>query len=121
MPADRTVKLGVIGSAAGLFSGVFGVGGGSVIVPLLVLWLGYDQREAAGTSLLAIAFIASFAAALQGALYANVHLADGLLLGLPAVGGVIAGAGLSRRLPHTTLALLFSALLVAAAVQLVLE
>jgi len=120
MPAERALRLGAIGTAAGLFSGIFGVGGGSVIVPLLVLWMGYEQREAAGTSLLAIAFIASFAAALQGA-YGNVHLVDGLLIGVPAVGGVMAGAALSRRLPHTTLALLFSALLVAASVQLVLE
>ena len=120
MAADRTLKLGAIGTLAGLFSGVFGVGGGSVIVPLLVLWMGYEQREAAGTSLLAIAFIASFAAALQGA-YGNVHVVAALLVGVPAVGGVIAGAALSRRLPHTTLALLFAALLVGAAVQLALE
>ena len=42
---------------AGLFSGLFGVGGGIVIVPLLVLWLGYDERRATGTSLAAIVVI----------------------------------------------------------------
>ena len=57
-----------IGTLAGLFSGLFGVGGGSVIVPLLVLWLGYDERAATATSLAAIVFIAAFAAAVQGAL-----------------------------------------------------
>ncbi|MHB8492142.1 MAG: TSUP family transporter [Solirubrobacteraceae bacterium] len=120
MAVDRTVKLAVVGTAAGLFSGVFGVGGGTVIVPMLVLWFGYDQREAAGTSLLAIVFIACFAAAFQG-VYGNVHVVDGLLIGVPAVGGVTFGAWLSRRLPHITLAFLFSAVLVAAAVELVLE
>ena len=67
-----------IGTAAGLFSGLFGVGGGTVIVPLLVVWLGYGEREATGTSLAAIVFIAGFAAAVQGA-YGNVHVLDALL------------------------------------------
>jgi uncharacterized membrane protein YfcA len=117
---DRLFKLAVIGIAAGLFSGLFGVGGGSVVVPLLVLWLGYTQLEAAGTSLLAISFIAAFAAAIQG-LYGNVHLLDGVLVGVPAVAGVMFGAWLAQRLPHRTLALVFAAVLLAAAVELVLQ
>src|SRR5580693_7518725 len=60
-PASRTLKIAAIGSAAGFFSGLFGVGGGSVMVPLLVLWLAYDERAATGTSLAAIVFIAVFA------------------------------------------------------------
>jgi uncharacterized membrane protein YfcA len=44
------VRLAAIATAAGAFSGLFGVGGGTIIVSLLVLWLGYDQREATGTS-----------------------------------------------------------------------
>jgi uncharacterized membrane protein YfcA len=63
----RTLKLMTIGTLAGVFSGLFGVGGGSVIVPLLILWLGYDERAATATSLAAIVFIAGFAAAVQGA------------------------------------------------------
>ena len=114
------LKLAVIGTAAGLFSGIFGVGGGSTIVPLLVLWLAYAQREAVGTSLLAIVFIAAFAAALQAA-YGNVRFLDGVLIGVPAVGGVLFGAWLAQRLPQRTLALLFSGVLVAAAVELVLQ
>jgi uncharacterized membrane protein YfcA len=117
---DRRLKLVAIGTAAGFFSGVFGVGGGSVLVPLLVLWLGFQQREAAGTSLMAIAFIASLAAAIQGA-YGNVRPLDGILVGVPATAGVLLGAWLARRLPHRTLALAFSAVLVAAAVELLIE
>ena len=45
MPGGRLVKLFAIGTAAGLFSGLF-VGGGIVIVPLLVLWLGYREHVA---------------------------------------------------------------------------
>ena len=87
-----------IGTAAGLFSGLFGVGGGSVIVPLLVLWLGYDERAATATSLAAIVFIAAFAAGTQG-LYGNVHVLDALLVGVPAVGGVLIGTWLQQRVP----------------------
>ena len=65
--ATAPLKLVAIGTAAGLFSGLFGVGGGSVIVPLLVLWLGYERARGDRTSLAAIVFIAGFAAAVQGA------------------------------------------------------
>jgi uncharacterized membrane protein YfcA len=109
-----------IGTLAGLFSGLFGVGGGSVIVPLLVLWLGYGERAATATSLAAIVFIAGFAAALQG-LYGNVRLLDAVLVGVPAIGGVLIGTRLQQRLPPRAIALLFAAVLVASAVELVIR
>jgi uncharacterized protein len=118
--SGRSLKLATIGTLAGLFSGLFGVGGGSVIVPLLVLWLGYEERSATATSLAAIVFIAAFAAAVQG-LYGNVHVADAALVGVPAVGGVLAGAWLAQRLRGRAISLLFAALLVASAVELVLR
>jgi hypothetical protein len=114
---ERTLKLAAIGTAAGLFSGLFGVGGGTVIVPLLVLWFGYGEREATGTSLAAIVFIAAFAAAVQGG-YGNLRVGDGLLVGVPAVGGVLAGTWLQQRLANRAIGLLFAALLVATAVEL---
>ena len=116
----RAVKLALIGTAAGAFSGLFGVGGGTVIVPLLVLWLGYDERAATGTSLGAIVFIAAFAAATQG-LYGNVHVLDGVLIGIPAVGGVMIGTRLQQRVSGSAITLLFAAVLVASAVDLVLR
>jgi uncharacterized protein len=120
LPAPRThraLKLGIIGTAAGVFSGLFGVGGGTVMVPLLVLWLGYGPREATGTSLAAIVFIAGFAAATQGA-YGNVHVLDAVLIGVPAVGGVLLGTWLQQRLATRSISLLFAAVLVASAVEL---
>ena len=120
MPRRRTLTLGAIGTAAGFFSGLFGVGGGVVIVPLLVLWLAYEQREATGTSLAAITVIASAAAGVQ-ALYGNVHLDDGLLLGVPAVAGVVGGTALQQRIPQRTIALLFAALLVVTSVRIALS
>jgi uncharacterized protein len=116
----RSLKLMVIGTLAGLFSGLFGVGGGSVIVPLLVLWLAYDERAATATSLAAIIFIAGFGAAAQG-FYGNVHVLDALLIGVPAVGGVVLGTWLQQRISPRWISLLFAAVLVASAIELVLR
>ena len=113
----RTLRLAAIGTAAGLFSGLFGVGGGTVIVPLLVLWRGYDERTATGTSLAAIVVIASAAVAVHAG-YGTVHPDYGLLVAVPALGGVVAGTWLQQRIRLRTISLLFAALLVASAVGL---
>ncbi len=117
---NRTLKLMVIGTLAGVFSGLFGVGGGTVIVPLLVLWLAYGERVATGTSLAAIIFIAAFGAATQG-LYGNVNVLDAVLIGVPAVGGVLIGTALQQHLRSRWISLLFAAVLVASAVELILR
>ncbi|HSD76790.1 MAG TPA: TSUP family transporter [Solirubrobacteraceae bacterium] len=118
MPPARTLKLALTGTLAGLFSGLFGVGGGVVIVPLLVLWLGVDVRTATGTSLAAIVVIAGAAAAAQAG-YGNVKPLEGLLVGVPAVGGVVAGTWLQQRVPQRVTSLAFAAFLVVMAVLLV--
>lgn len=120
MARGRTLELAAIGTLAGLFSGLFGVGGGTVIVPLLILRLGFGEREATGTSLAAIVLIAVYAAGTQGA-YGNVHVGDAALVGLPAVVGVIGGTALQQRVPQRTISLGFAALLVVVAVTLVLR
>ncbi|MCW3020866.1 MAG: hypothetical protein JWR30_188 [Conexibacter sp.] len=117
--AQRTLRLAAIATGAGLFSGLFGVGGGTIIVPLLVLWLGYGTREATGTSLAAIIVIAAAAMLTQG-VYGNLHLGDGLLVGLPAVGGVLAGTALQQRVDPRVVSLLFAALMVATAMTLLI-
>src|SRR3954454_10189575 len=114
----RLLRLALIGTAAGFFSGLFGVGGGTVMVPLLILWLGYGEREATGTSLAAIIVIAAAGAATQ-ALYGNVHPAEALVVGAPAVAGVIAGTALQQRVPERAVAFAFAVLLVVSAVLLV--
>jgi uncharacterized membrane protein YfcA len=119
MPSRRTLTLAAIGTLAGAFSGLFGVGGGVVIVPLLVLLLGFDERVATGTSLAAIAVIAAVATAVHAA-YGNVHFGDGVLVGLPAVAGVIAGAELQQRLPTRLISLIFAVLLTGVAIDLLI-
>src|SRR5215470_7120315 len=88
---DELIKLAAIGSLAGLFSGLFGVGGGTVIVPLLIFWFAYGERLATGTSLAAIVVVGALGAVAQGGIYGNVHVLTGLWLSIPAVAGVIAG------------------------------
>jgi uncharacterized membrane protein YfcA len=113
----RALKLATVGTAAGAFSGLFGVGGGLVVVPLLILWLGYGEREATGTSLAAIVVIAACGTAFQGA-YGNVDVAKGVLVGVPAVGGVVAGTALQQRIPTRWIAGGFALFLAGSAILL---
>src|SRR5215475_9946852 len=114
------LRLAVIGTVAGLFSGLFGVGGGTVIVPLLILWFGYGERVATGTSLGAIVLIGLLGAIAQGGIYGNVHVGTGLALTLPAVVGVLLGTAIQQRIPQRAVSLLFAALLVAIAIELII-
>ena len=115
----RVLRLAAIGTAAGVFSGLFGVGGGTIIVPLLILWLGYGEREATGTSLAAIVGIAAIGAAAHGA-YGNVHPKEDVMNALPAVGGVVAGTALQQRIPERVVSGAFAVVLVASALALAL-
>jgi uncharacterized membrane protein YfcA len=126
MPATATPdhavwKLAAIGTLAGLFSGLFGVGGGTIIVPLLIFWFGYGERLATGTSLAAIILIGLLGAIAQGGIYGNVHLGTGLLLAIPAVVGVVLGTAIQQRIPQRAVSYLFALLLVAIAVELILS
>jgi uncharacterized membrane protein YfcA len=119
VPENRTIRLAVIGILAGAFSGLFGVGGGLVMVPLLLLWLGFGEREATATSLCAIIFIAALAAAGQ-AFYGNVDLGNATLLAVPAVVGVGLGVALQQRLSERAVSVAFALLLGIIAVELII-
>ncbi|HET7053341.1 MAG TPA: sulfite exporter TauE/SafE family protein [Solirubrobacterales bacterium] len=118
---DHTLKLAAVGTVAGAFSGIFGVGGGTVIVPLLIFWFGYGERLATGTSLGAIVLVGLIGALAQGGIYGNVHLGTGLLLSIPAVLGVLAGTAIQQRIPQRAVSLIFAALLFAVAVELIVK
>src|SRR6187200_1463416 len=126
MPAAATPdhivwKLAAIGTLAGIFSGLFGVGGGTIIVPLLIFWFAYGERLATGTSLAAIVLIGLLGALAQGGIYGNVHVGTGLLLAVPAVFGVVLGTAIQQRIPQRAVSYLFAALLIAIAVELILS
>jgi uncharacterized membrane protein YfcA len=119
LPSRPLLKLAVIGTLAGIFSGLFGVGGGTVIVPLLIFWFGYGERLATGTSLAAIVLIGLLGALAQGGIYGNVHVGTGLLLSIPAIGGVVLGTAIQQRISQRAVSFLFAALLFGIAIELI--
>jgi uncharacterized membrane protein YfcA len=108
-------QLIAIGLAGGVLSGLLGVGGGIVMVPLLVLWAGYAQRDAHAMSLGAIIPISLAGVATYG-IAGEVRLWEALALALGAVAGARIGAGLLTRLDEYVLKLAFGVFLVAVAV-----
>jgi len=113
------VAIVAVGAVAGFLAGLFGVGGGLLIVPGLVLVAGMDQRLAHGTSLAAVLPI-SVASMLTYAAHDNVDWPAALWLSVGAVGGAVIGTRLLHVLPHRVLALLFAGIVLASAVRLFL-
>jgi uncharacterized protein len=104
------VRLVAIGLAAGIFSALFGVGGGILAVPLLILLMRLPARVAAATSLGAIA-ITALAGVVAYGIRGEVNVGYAALVGIPAVVGVLFGTSLQQRLPTATLSYGFAALL----------
>lgn len=110
----------LIGLVAGFFSALFGVGGGIVIVPLLLLATRFELRNAAATSLAAIGITAT-AGVITYVVHDQVRPMYALLVGVPAAIGAAGGSALQRRLPVRTLSYLFAALLVAIAIEMLVR
>ena len=115
MRAPKLLSIGVLG---GFFGALFGVGGGIVIVPLLILLLEFGQRRAAATSLAAI-LVSSVAGATTYAFHGEVKPGAALLVGLPAMVGVLGGTALQQRIPSERLTFGFALLLLAVGVRLI--
>jgi hypothetical protein len=103
-------QLVLIGLGAGFFSALFGVGGGILVVPLLLLIGSWQQRPAMATSLGAIGIIA-VAGTISYGLRGELKPGAAAIVGLPAAVGAIAGTALQQRLANRTLSLLFALLL----------
>lgn len=117
MSTTSIVLALALGLAAGVMSGLFGVGGGILFVPVLVA-LGLGQVEAAATSLLAVIPTAGVGAWRQ-ARYGNLRVRPALVVGLASIAGVEAGVRIATSLPEHVLQRLFGVLLVGIAAQLV--
>jgi uncharacterized protein len=115
----RTLALVGIGLVAGFFSGVLGVGGGIVIIPLLVALVAYQAKPAMATSLAAILFT-SVAAAASHAQAGNVDWSNAALIGLPATVGAVGGAWLHQRVAPRRVVLAFAFFLAVTAAKLAL-
>jgi uncharacterized membrane protein YfcA len=116
MSAWVVVAALVLGLGSGILSGLFGVGGGILFVPTLVL-LGLGQVEAAATSLLAIMPTAAVGAWRQRA-YGNVRARAALVVGLASVAGAALGVQIATRIDESLLRRLFGVLLLVVAGQL---
>jgi uncharacterized membrane protein YfcA len=112
------VRLVAIGLVAGFFSALFGVGGGIVVVPLLVMLLAFPTRRAAATSLAGIG-ITALAGTIVYAYRGEVDVGYALLVGLPAAVGAIVSSTIQQRVPGRTLTLAFAGLLAVIGVWLI--
>jgi uncharacterized membrane protein YfcA len=108
----------VVGLLAGALGGLFGVGGGIIFVPALVLIFGLGQLEAEATSLLAIIPVV-LAGTWRQHLYGNVRWRAALVIGVVAVAGVELGVLTAKSIPEESLQRLFGVLVLAVAAQLV--
>ena len=108
MDAVELVGVLAVGFAAGLASGMVGIGGGVLFVPGLVLFLDQGQLEAEATSLVGVVMVAVVGAWRQGG-YGNLRLRDGLAVGALSPLGVLAGTVLANSVPERTLELAFAA------------
>ncbi|MFP3913260.1 MAG: sulfite exporter TauE/SafE family protein [Actinomycetota bacterium] len=111
--------LALVGVLAGLFSGILGVGGGIVMVPLMVGVLGFDQHRAHATSLAAIVLIA-VSGALRFGVAGELEWAVGLALGFGGVVGSTLGAHLMHRLSPTALRVVFGVIMILAGARMVM-
>ena len=115
--STTTIVLALgLGLAAGVMSGLFGVGGGILFVPALVA-LGLGQVEASATSLLAVVPTAAVGTWRQ-ARYGNLRVRPALLIGVASIVGVEIGVQVATSLPEDVLRRLFGVLLLAVAAQL---
>jgi uncharacterized protein len=108
--------VALLGLAAGVLAGLFGVGGGILFVPALALGLGLTQLHAEATSLLAI-LPTVVAGAWRQHRYGNVRWRPGIVLGVAGIAGVEAGVWIARSLSDETLRRLFGVLMIAVAAQ----
>lgn len=106
-----------VGLVSGLLAGIFGIGGGFVIIPALVVFAGYPPKTAMATSLGVILFTA-VAAAASHAQDGNVNFGDAALIGVPAAIGAVAGVALQRQIDSRRLVLAFAVLMALTSIKL---
>jgi uncharacterized membrane protein YfcA len=107
-----------IGVVAGILSGLFGIGGGMLIVPALIIVVHFPLKLALGTSLGALLLPGGILGAYTYHQHGNLDVRAALLLGLGLLVGAWGGARLAHVLPPTTLQRMFAVFLVVAAARL---
>jgi uncharacterized membrane protein YfcA len=97
------LKLVALGGIAGVLSGMFGIGGGLVIVPALVLMFGFDLKTATGTSLFVILLPTGLLGVLEYNKTGHLKVAAGLLIAIGVFVGAYFGAKISGAISATTM------------------
>jgi hypothetical protein len=123
-PYNRTVLMMVVSAGASFFAGIisslFGIGGGIIFVPLMVIGIGIPMRKAAPTAQLILMF-ASLSGLLVHSALGHPDYLQALLLAIGAFGGGMLGARLSLEIKETKLKILVTIVLLAAAVKLIID
>lgn len=119
LPRVGVLPLVAIGAISGLFAALFGIGGGVVIVPLLILVARMPPRIAAATSL-ATLILTSLIGVVRYSGSGHIDWVAAAVIGLPAVAGVLLGIRLQQRLPTDWLLIAFGAFSIAVGLKLVL-
>lgn len=101
-----------IGLVAGFLSGIFGIGGGIIIVPALIYVLGFSQHKATGTSLAVLLPPIGLAAVLEYYHHDSVDLRAALLIALTSIVGAWGGAVVANKLSGPVLRLAFGIFIV---------
>jgi uncharacterized protein len=115
MSPEQAVTLLILGVAAGVLSGMFGIGGGVIIVPALILLFGFDQLQANGTSLAALLMPVSIFAVWQYYRAGKLQIPVAAWIALGLIFGGFVGAELAISLPSATLKQLYGFFLLYAA------
>jgi len=95
----------LIGLGAGVISGMFGVGGGLVIVPALVYWAGFTQHKATGTSLAVLLPPIGLMATIEYYRHGNVDFRAAIIIACAIFAGAFVGAFFANKIsgPHLRL------------------
>lgn len=113
--------LGIVGFGAGILSGMFGVGGGFIIVPALVMFSGMGMQRAIGTSLLVITLISASGTASHLLAGKDLSLSTAGVFTAGSIAGLFAGSGLAHRLAGPVLQKVFAAAIVVVALYVIVR
>ena len=108
----ETLILLTIGLIAGITSGLFGIGGAIIIIPLLVYMGGYSQFLAQGTSLVALLPPVSILAVIEYSKRGNVNISAGIIICLAMIIGAKFGAKFANQLPAASMSKIFSVFII---------
>ncbi len=118
MDTQTIIILLLIGLAAGMLSGMVGVGGGIIIVPALIFFLGFTQKMAQGTSLGILLLPVGILGAIQYYKHGQMDLRIVAIISIAFVFGSFAGSKLALSLPQETMKKLFALLMIIVALKM---